>query len=128
MVRPSGAPPGARVVPLRYLQQQTLEELERKAAQVHKDRELAAAEERATVTRAQVGVVRKESTRVQGKELRSSENPSRADTMQDSKAPLPQQATSTRQAGAFHVSHTSNTISPAVFDGSFKEGEGDSRT
>lgn len=93
-----------------------------KAVQECVDQELAAGKEYASAT-AYVEANRKESTQTQGKESESSESPSQADPTQDSTAPVPQQATSTRQAGMFHVSHTRSAIRPGVFDGCFKQGE-----
>ena len=88
------------------------------------EKERAAAREHATVTTEEEEGT-KEGAQAQGKEPRSSKHPSQATSLQVPAASLPHHATSTTQAGTFHISHTiySSPVRPPVFDGCFKKGE-----
>ena len=97
-------------------------EATREAMQVGREEERAAASEHATVTTEEEEGT-KEGAQAQGKDSRSSKNPPQANPLQVPAASLPHHATSTTQAGTFHISHTSSPVTPPVFDGCFKQEE-----
>ena len=82
--------------------------------------ERAAAREYATATSEEEEGT-KEGAQAQGMEPRSSKNPSQAIPLEVPTASPPHHATSTTQAGTFHISDTSSR--PPVYDGCFKQGE-----
>ena len=89
---------------------QAIEDYVMKAIREAREEERPAARENATATSEEEKGT-KEGAQAQGKEPSSSKNPSQAIPLQVPTASLPHHATSTTQAGTFHVSDTSKATS-----------------